>query len=227
MQFAIIGLGQFGFKVATTLAAKGAEVIAVDSNSDRIEQIKDQVTQAICLDSTDERALRSLGLQDMDAVVMAIGEGIEASILTTALLKRLRAKKIIARATTPLHGQILKEVGAEKVVYPEDQMGEQLAKSLLAPQVLEQITLQTSHSLAQIRPRKDFIGKTIRDLDFRAKFGLNIIAIHRKIPTVTESGESSFKIQVNDLPSPEDRIAEDDVLVVIGSDEKIQKLAEG
>jgi trk system potassium uptake protein TrkA len=227
MQFAIIGLGQFGFKVATTLAAKGAEVVAVDSNSDRIEQIKDQVTQAICLDSTDERALRSLALQDMDAVVMAIGEGIEASILTTALLKRLRVKKIIARATTPLHGQILKEVGAEKVVYPEDQMGEQLAKSLLAPQVLEQITLQTSHSLAQIRPRKDFIGKTIRELDFRAKFGLNIIAIHRKIPTVTESGESSFKVQVNDLPSPEDRIAEDDVLVVIGSDEKIQKLAEG
>lgn len=227
MQFAIIGLGQFGFKVATTLAAKGAEVIAVDSKPDVIEQIKDQVTQAICLDSTDERALRSLGLQDMDAVVMAIGEGIEASILTTALLKRLRAKKIIARATTPLHGQILKEVGAEKVVYPEDQMGEQLAKSLLAPQVLEQITLQTGHSLAQIRPRKDFIGKTIRDLDFRAKFGLNIIAIHRKIPTVTESGESSFKIQVNDMPTPEDRIAEDDVLVVIGPDEKIQKLAEG
>ncbi len=227
MQFAVVGLGQFGFKVATTLAAKGAEVIAVDSNPDVVEQIKDQVTQAICLDSTDERALRSLGLQDMDAVVMAIGEGIEASILTTALLKRLRVKRIIARATSPLHGQVLKEVGAEKVVYPEDQMGEQLAKSLLAPQVVEQITLQTGHSLAQIRPRKDFIGKTIRELDFRAKFGLNIIAIHKKIPTVTEVGESSFKVQVNDLPTPEDRIEENDLLVVIGPDEKIQRLAEG
>ncbi|RKY72532.1 MAG: TrkA family potassium uptake protein [Candidatus Latescibacterota bacterium] len=227
MQFAVIGLGQFGFKVATTLAAKGAEVLAVDSNPDVIEQIKDQVTQAICLDSTDERALRSLGLQDMDAVVMAIGEGIEASILTTALLKRLRVKRIIARATSQIHGLVLKEVGAEKVVYPEDQMGEQLAKSLLAPHVVEQITLQTGHSLAQIRPRKEFISKTIRELDFRARFGLNIIAIHKKIPIVTETGESSFKVQVNDLPTPEDRIEENDLLVVIGPDEKIQRLAEG
>ncbi|HID95999.1 MAG TPA: TrkA family potassium uptake protein [Candidatus Latescibacteria bacterium] len=225
MQFAVIGLGQFGFKVATTLAQMGGEVIAIDSNRERVEEIKDQVTQAVCLDSTDEKALRAAGIQDMDAVVVAIGENIETSILTTALLKRLKVKRIIARASTNLQGQVLAEVGAEKVIYPEDQMGEQVARSIIAPHILQHITLQTGHSLVQIVPKKEFIGKTIKEINFRAKYGVNIIAIHRKVPTITETGESGFRIEVNDLPNPDDRIEETDILVVVGSDEKIEKLA--
>jgi trk/ktr system potassium uptake protein len=176
MLFAVIGLGRFGFKLATTLAEKGAEVIAIDSNRALVDEIKDLVSQAVCLDSTDEKALRAVGVQDVDAAVVAIGVNIEASILTTALLRRLGVSRVIGRAMTKLQGQILQEVGAKKVVYLEDQMGEQVAHSLIAPHVRERITLGTGHSLVELMPRKAFIGRTLAEIDFRAKYGVNIIA---------------------------------------------------
>jgi trk system potassium uptake protein TrkA len=226
MLFAVIGLGRFGFKLATTLAEKGAEVIAIDCDRALVDEIKDLVSQAICLDSTDEKALRAVGVQDVDAAVVAIGVNIEASILTTAILRRLGVSKIIGRAMTKLQGQILQEVGAKKVVYLEDQMGEEVARSLIAPQVREHITLGTGHSLVELVPRKAFIGHTIAEIDFRAKYGVNIIAIEKRIPRVTERGESTYEVKVNDLPSPNDRIEEGDILVVVGSNEKIEDLME-
>ncbi|MDQ3829939.1 MAG: hypothetical protein M3361_11675, partial [Candidatus Tectomicrobia bacterium] len=125
-----------------------------------------------------------------------------------------------------LQGQILQEVGARKVIYLEDQMGEQVARGLLAPHVKEHITLGTGHSLVELVPRKAFIGRTIAELDFRAKYGVNIIAIEKHIPRVTERGESTYDVRVNDLPSPNDRIEEGDILVVVGSNEKIEDLME-
>lgn len=226
MLFAVIGLGRFGFKLATTLAEKDAEVIAIDIDRSLVEEIKDLVSQAVCLDSTDEKALRAVGVQDVDAAVVAIGVNIEASILTTAILRRLRVGKIIARAMTKLQGQILQEVGARKVIYLEDQMGEQVARSLLAPHIREHITLGTEHSLVELVPRKAFIGRTIAEINFRAKYGVNIIAIEKRIPRVTERGESIYEVKVNHLPSPHDRIEEGDVLVVVGSNENIDDLME-
>ncbi|RMF85982.1 MAG: TrkA family potassium uptake protein [Nitrospinota bacterium] len=226
MRFAVIGLGRFGFKVATTLAEKGTEVIAIDSNPELVEAIKDQVSEAVCLDSTDEKALRAIGIQDVDAVVVAIGNNIEASILTTAILKRLGVGRIIARAMTSLQGQILQEVGARRVVYIEEQMGEQVARSLVAPNIQEHITLSTGHSLVQLIPKKGFIGKTIREIDFRAKYGVNVIAIERRIPTITDKGENAFETQINDLPSPDDRIEENDILWVVGNEERIAELSQ-
>lgn len=224
MRFAVIGLGRFGFKVATTLAERGAEVIAIDVDRELVDEIKDWVSEALCLDSTDEKALRAVGIQDVDAVVVAIGNNIEASILTTAILKRLGVSRIIARAMTTLQGQILQEVGARRVIYIEEQMGEQVARTLIAPHIQEHIPLGTGHSLVQLTPRKEFIGKTIGELDFRAKYGVNIIAIERRIPTLTATGENKFDVQVNDLPSPHDRIEEGDTLLIVGSDERIAEL---
>lgn len=226
MLYAVIGLGRFGFKLATTLAEKGAEVIAIDIDRGLVDEIKDLVAQAICLDSTDEKALRAIGVQDVDGAVVAIGVNIEASILTTAILRRLGVGRVIARAMTKLQGQILQEVGARKVIYLEDQMGEQVARSLIAPHVKEHITLGTGHSLMELVPRKAFIGHTIAELDFRAKYGVNIIAIEKRIPRVTDRGESTYDVKVNDLPSPNDRIEEGDILVVVGSNEKIEDLME-
>lgn len=226
MLFAVIGIGRFGFKLATTLAEKGAEVIAIDSDRELVEEIKDLVSQAVCLDSTDEKALRAVGVQEVDAAVVAIGLNIEASILTTAILKRLGVSRIIARAMTKLQGQILQEVGAKKVVYLEDQMGEQVARTLIAPHVREHITLGTGHSLVELVPRKEFIGRTIAEVDFRARYGVNIIAIEKRIPRVSERGESTYEVKIDDLPSPNYRIEEGDVLVVVGSNEKIQELTE-
>jgi len=226
MLFAVIGLGRFGFKLATTLAEKGAEVIAIDSNRALVDEIKDLVSQAVCLDSTDEKALRAVGVQDVAAAVVAIGVNIEASILTTAILRRLGVRRVIGRTMTKLQGQILQEVGAKKVVYLEDQMEEQVARGLIAPHVREHITLGTGHSLVELMPRKAFIGRTIAEIDFRAKYGVNIIAIEKCISRVTERGESTYDVKVNDLPSPNDPIEEGDILVVVGSNEKIEDLME-
>lgn len=226
MQVAVLGLGKFGYKVATSLNEKGAEVIAVDKDIKLVEAIKDKVTHAICLDSTDEKALRAAGIHEVDVAVVSMGEDIEISIMTTAILRRLGVRKIIARGITEIQGEILKEVGATKVIFLEDQIGEQIARSIVAPNIYERVELATGHSMIDLKPKKSFIGKTLRDLNIRANYGVNVIAIKRKIPIITEEGGSSFKTEINDLPGPKDVIREGDILIVVGSDEKINALLE-
>ena len=140
-QFAIIGLGRFGFKIAEILAEKGAQVIAIDKNHTLVEKVGNIVTEALQLDSTDEVALRESGVKDVDVAVVSIGEDVESNILTTTILKNLGIKEIVSRANTKLHAQILKEVGATRVVFPEEDMGLRVANSIFAPGVLEYIEL--------------------------------------------------------------------------------------
>ncbi|MBP7634709.1 TrkA family potassium uptake protein [Candidatus Ozemobacteraceae bacterium] len=225
MQYAVLGLGRFGSKLATSLFSRGGEVLAVDSDSDAVERIKDHVSHVAIADVTDELALRSLGLQDMDVAVVAIGEMIETSILATALLKRLGVRRILSRAVNKSQAQILTEVGATEVFSLEDQMGEQIASRLIAPHILESITLSSGHSLVEILPLKSFIGKTLKELNLRAKAGINVIAIKRKVPSINERGENTIKVVLNDLPSPDEKITDDDILVVVGQDERISALS--
>lgn len=224
-QFAVIGLGKFGKKVALTLSEKGGQVLAVDEDIRKVEEIKDQVAQAVCLDSTDEDAMRAAGLQDVDAAVVGAGENLELSVLTTAILKKLGVPHIVARATSDLHSQILERVGATRVINVEEQMGEQVARSIIAPAIHEQFALATGHSLAEVVPRPEFIGQSIGKINFRQQYGVNIIAIQKRIPIVTPEGRNSFQILVNDLPKPTDVIEDNDVLVVVGTDENIEGLA--
>ncbi len=224
-QFAVIGLGKFGKKVALTLSEKGGQVLAVDEDIRKVEEIKDQVAQAVCLDSTDEDAMRAAGLQDVDAAVVGAGENLELSVLTTAILKKLGVPHIVARATSDLHSQILERVGATRVINVEEQMGEQVARSIIAPAIHEQFALATGHSLAEVVPRPEFIGQSIGKINFRQQYGVNIIAIQKRIPIVTPEGRNSFQILVNDLPKPTDVIEDNDVLVVVGTDENIERLA--
>lgn len=226
-QFAVIGLGKFGMKVALTLAEKGGQVLVVDEDIRKVEEIKDQVAQAVCLDSTDEDAMRAAGLEDVDAAVVGAGENLELSILTTAILKKLGVPHIIARAVSDIHAQILERVGATRVINVEEQMGEQVARSIIAPEIHEQFALATGHSLAEVVPRPEFIGQTIGKINFRQQYGVNIIAIQKRLPVVTSEGKNSFQILINDLPKPTDEIEDNDVLVVVGSDENIERLARG
>ena len=226
-QFAVIGLGKFGKKVALTLAEKGGQVLVVDEDIRKVEEIKDQVAQAVCLDSTDEDAMRAAGLEDVDAAVVGAGENLELSILTTAILKKLGVPHIIARAISGIHAQILERVGATRVINVEEQMGEQVARSIIAPEIHEQFALATGHSLAEVVPRPEFIGQTIGKINFRQQYGVNIIAIQKRLPVVTPEGKNSFQILINDLPKPTDEIEDNDVLVVVGSDENIERLARG
>jgi len=185
------------------------------------------VAQAVCLDSTDEDAMRAAGLEDVDAAIVGAGENLEFSILATAILKKLGVPNIVARAVSDLHAQILERVGATRVIMVEEQMGEQVARSIIAPEIHEQFALATGHSLAEVVPRPEFIGQSIGKINFRQQFGVNIIAIQKRIPIVTPEGKNSFQVLINDLPKPSDVIEDNDVLVVVGSDENIERLARG
>jgi trk system potassium uptake protein TrkA len=226
-QFAVIGLGKFGIKVALTLSEKGGQVLVVDEDIRKVEEIKDLVSQAVCLDSTDEDAMRAAGLEDVDAAIVGAGGNIEHSILTTAILKKLGVPHIVARASSDLHAQILERVGATRIINVEEQMGVQVARGIIAPAIQEQFALATGHSLAEVVPRPELIGQSIGKINFRQTYGVNIIAIQKRVPMVTPEGANAFRTEINDLPKPTDVIEEDDVLVVVGSDENIERLARG
>ena len=224
-QYAVIGLGAFGKKVALTLADKGADVIVIDKDKDSVEEIKDSVSAALIIDSTDEQAMQAIELGNVDAAVVALGDKQEQAILTTAILKKMGISHIVARAINVQYAGILQTVGAHKVIIIEESMGETVAKRLLSPEVYQHVVLTTGHSLVEIAVRDEFIGKTLKQLDFRRKYGVNVIAIQKRIPEVNEEGKVTYTVKVNDVPGPDDRIEKDDVLVVVGADDNIEKMS--
>lgn len=224
MQFLVIGLGTFGISVVKTLRRNNAEVVAVDSDPDAIEAIKDTVAMALTLDSTDESAMRAAKLENVDAAVVALGESQEQAILTTVILKKLGIYPIVARAAHPLYAEVLKQVGADEVFIIEQEMGENVAKHLLAPNIHEKVFLTSGHSLVEFEVRRNFVGKTLKSLDLRNRFGVNVIAVKKKVTQIDEEGKVETTVKINDLPGPDDRIEEGDVLVMVGADGDIEKL---
>lgn len=224
VQIAVIGLGNYGFKLSTTLNDLGADVIAIDKNEDLVNQIKSHVTQAVCLDASDENALRDIGISEVDAGVVAIGNNIEENIMVTTLLRRMGVTKIIGRALSNLHEKVLEEVGASKIVRIEEQMGENIARWLVASHVLQQVKFESGYTLVEVKPKKEFIGKKISELELREKYHVNIAALQKRIPSIDEGGKSIFRVEVKSPPSPEDIIAENDILVLVGMDAAIFQL---
>jgi len=216
-QFAVIGLGRFGMTVAETLAKKGAPVLAIDSDPDVIERVKDMVSDAVQMDSTDESALRQSGVLDVDVVVVSIGECVEASILTTALLKRMGAKMIVARANSDIHGQILKLVGADRVVYPEYDEGVRIANTIFLPSILERVEFPGGITLTEMRAPKKFVGKTLSELQLRTKYGINVVFFKRE-------GAKKGEPETRFVPKPDYRISKDDIMVIVGDTKAIESL---
>lgn len=221
-QFAVIGLGRFGRKVAETLARKGAPVVAVDSRPEVVGKVSDFVTKAVQIDSTDEEALIASGVKDVDVAVVCMGEDIESSILTTALLKNLNINEIVARACTPLHAQILKMVGATRVVFPEEDMGIRVANSILSPGVLEYIELGADYTLAEIEAKSESIGHTMHELDLKTRYGINVLIVKRKVFEAGEKTEEVLEREVKVLPTADYKIQEGDILVVVGNSRDIE-----
>jgi len=223
-RIAVIGLGQFGFRVAVALAEMGAEVMAIDNDPRRIEQKKDRVDRAVTLDATDEEALVAHKIAEVDTVVIGIGEhSIEKSILATALVKKLNVGRVVARASSPLHAQILEMVGAQKVVNPEEQMALMVARSVLAPDVLEYIPFATGFALMELRVPPEFVGRSLADLALRQRFGVNVIAIKREHPIVDVHGRATVKV-TTEMPRPTDEILAGDILVTVGPEKGLQAL---
>lgn len=210
-QYAVIGMGRFGASVAKSLAKLGFEVLAIDVNETLIQQAADAVTHAVAADSTDEEALRALGIRNFDVVVVAIGQDIQASILTTLILKELGVPFIIAKAQNERHGQVLSKIGADKVVFPERDMGLRVAHNLISPNILDFIELSEDYSIAEMAVTPAMVGRNLKQLDIRARFRCNVMAI--------KTGE-----KMNISPHAEDSIRDGDILIIVGRNDDLARL---
>jgi len=218
LRVAVVGLGRFGSTLAMALTEMGHEVIAIDSSAELVEEIQDSVTLAVRLDATEEKALVAQGIDKVDVAIVSIGEEFEGNTLVTVLLKKLRIKKVIARAQTPMRARILELVGADEIIRPEEDSALRLANRLANPSILSYIELTAGHSLLQVGAPRKFCGQTLAELDLRRKYRLNIIAIKRPSDSVAGGYE------VLDVPSPDDQVQRGDILVIVGSDENLKKL---
>ncbi len=214
MKFAIIGLGSFGGHIAKFLYENGHEVLAVDSDRSRIEEMKAYASRAVNMEAAVKDNLAALDLKDMDVVVVSLGPNMEASILTVLYLREMRLRRIVAKALSEDHAKILDAVGATEVIYPEKDMAIKTAMRLSHPNVLEYLPLPSGFSIQEIAPPEKFIGKTIKELDLRNKFEVLVIAVRELVPERTTIA-----------PSADFLIKDSDILVIIGSNERLGRIS--
>ncbi|MEA1964466.1 MAG: TrkA family potassium uptake protein [Candidatus Aerophobetes bacterium] len=226
-KFAVIGLGQFGTVVAQSLIERGAEIIAVDIDAKLVDKFKEIADVAVKLDSTDEEALKSQGIEQVDVAIVSIGD-FETSVLTTAILKQLGIPTVITVATRALgtsgsfqiQNRILKLVGANRIIFPEVEMGKKLAQNLLMSSVLDYVPISEKYSAAEIQPPKPFWNKTIGELKIRQKYKVSILEIKK---TSGEGKEEKIR-NINYFPQPDDVIEKGDLLLAVGEEKDIERL---
>ena len=234
-------MGTFGLETAKSLMAQGVPVCAIDNEEDVVNSIKDMVTTALLMDSTQEDALREAEIDAMDVVVVGIGAGrVEASIMTVSLLHQIGVKTIIARATSELHGRILKQVGATAVVNPERDMGQRVAKRIAKPALQDIITMSDGTRIVRVPAPASFVGHTLKDLDVRRKYNLMVLGIERPRDGAAaeknhlafdgfDFGESDSRADSMVIMNPDpakDRMHDGDSLIVMGKGESIDILVE-
>lgn len=223
LQYAVIGLGTLGHSVIGRLMTKpSVEVLAIDTDMDQIEAVKNHVTQAMKLDSTQREALEAVEINKFDAVILTIGEDMMASILTALLLKELNVKNIIARYSDEKHKSILSMIGIEHLVSPEEAMGIHIAEQLDISSNLLLYDLTDHHSIVEVDVGDSLANKSLKEIDFRKKYKINVVAIKRE--NVSILGDT--KITINCTPDPDEALKEGDILIVAGHDKDIEKLSE-
>lgn len=215
-QFAVIGLGNFGYSVAKTLAEKGCQVLCIDRSEERLERVREIAIHAVQADATDEKVLREVGIEEMDCAVVSLGQSMEASLLVAMALKDVGVKQLVVKAVSPLHGRILKKLGVDRVIFPEQDMGRRVAESLVTPTILDYLELGEGYSVAEVRASQNFWEKNLAELQLRSHYGVTVLAIRRaskgEQPTIVVS------------PSGAEIVREGDILVVIGEDKNLGRL---
>jgi trk system potassium uptake protein TrkA len=209
-EFAVIGLGRFGGSICRALSEEGLEVMAIDTDEDKVNEFANIASHAVVGDTTDETVLKSLGIRNFDHVIVAIGDNIQASILTTLILKELGVKDITVKATNDYHEKVLSKIGADRIVHPERDMGRRIAHKIISNNVLDYLELSDEHSIVEIVANEKIHGNSIIDLDIRAKYGINIVAMKRNRDIIVSP-------QANEI------IKKNDVLIVIGADTDINR----
>ncbi len=209
--FVVLGMGRFGQSVAKTLYELGYEVLAIDRDEEVIQYMTEHVTHAVIGDVTDENILRSLGVRNFDVAVVTIGGDLQASILVTLMLKEMGVKYILTKARSEIHARVLQKVGADRVIFPEQDMGVRVAHNLVSTNILDYIELSPDYSIIEIAVPEPWVGQTLVELNVRVRYGINIMAI--------KNGND-----INISPKADDKIKHDDVLVIIGANADINKL---
>jgi len=222
-QFVVIGAGRFGKAVATTLTQNGCQVLLLDKDENAVQEMSEIVTQAIQLNVIDEKALQSLDLADMDIAIVAIGGNLEASILATMKLKELGVKTVVSKAGTVPHSKILSRVGADRIVFPERDMGIRIANSLISPSISDYIEVSPGYNMVEIKVPEYLRGQTLGQANVRSEYGVDIVAIKRQTPQLDKEGESELKEEVIIAPPASEVLQDKDILVIIGNEKNIDK----
>ena len=212
MRFAVIGLGQFGARLAANLSSAGQEVIGIDKDPLLVQEMRDRVTLAVALDATDEQALRAQGVDNVDVAVVSVGRDFQATTLATVVLKQMGVPRVVSRANNPVTAQVLARIGADQVVMPEDESADRWTHKLVTPQFLKQIELDAGHSLVEMKTPKAWVGQTLAGLKLRAQSGLHVVAIR---------GPSSDGAGPVRMPGPQEPLRAEDTLMLMGKDEDL------
>lgn len=210
-QVLVIGLGRFGCAIAETLCLEDVQVLGIDHRRDLVEDMRDRLTQVVQADSTDRDAMSALGAGEFDTAFVTMGGDVKASCITTMLLKEMGVAHVVAKASDEFHGRMLEKLGADKIVFPERDMGKRIAHNLVSGNLLEYIELSPDFSMAEIAAEPDWVGKKLMELHLRDRMGINVVAVR--------SGEKT-----NPLPTAETLIREGDVMLVVAGEEVLVKL---
>jgi len=210
-QYAVLGLGRFGTSVALTLAEAGCEVLAVDTDEEKVQELADHVTYAVTADVTEPGVLESLSVSNIDVAVIGIAGNMEDSILATIMTKEAGAGYVIAKAMSEIHGTILEKVGADKVIYPERDSGVRLAKNLVSGYFMEFFALSDTYSMVELKVPRDWAGRSLKELDLRKNLGLNMIGVMREGKTVVNV-------------DPDAPLEEEWTAIVVGNNRDLQRI---
>lgn len=210
-QFAVIGLGRFGSSLACALTRLGHDVLAIDTDEQVVQKYSNMLTHVVQGDSTDEDVLHAVGIRNFDCVIIAIGGNIQDNVLTTMLVKEMGINYVVTKAQNPMHGRMLEKIGADRVVYPEGEMGQRVAHNLVSTNILDYIELSPEIGIVEITAPSQVINKTLAQANFRAKFRINVLALKRGNEIIT-------------APMPDDKILAEDILIVMGNNKDIHEL---
>ncbi|MCT6745485.1 TrkA family potassium uptake protein [Riemerella anatipestifer] len=222
MKYIIVGLGNFGASLAQKLTVQGNEVIGIDNSAAKVDAYKEKISHTICMDSTDEFTVSGLPIKETDIFVVAIGEDQGANVMTTALLKNLQVKRLISRAINPLHEKVLQAIGVDEIVHPEEETAERWAKKLCLSNVVDSFELNQEYSIIEAKVPEEYIGKTIREIDFRKKYNLAVLTIIRKVEVKSLLGKIKTENKVLGVAATDTLLETNDILVIYGSNKDLK-----
>lgn len=224
MKYIIFGLGNFGSSLGQKLTEAGNEVIGVDNDMDKVDALKESISHTVCMNSTDQFTVSGLPLKDTDVVIVAIGEDQGANVMTTAVLKNLKVKRLISRAITPLHETVLEAIGVDEVVHPEEETAERWAKKLTLKGVVESFELSSQYSIVEVNVPKRYAGKTLAEVGFRRRYNVVVLTTIKKEEKKNLLGVNRDVNTVQGVASPKTVLEEDDIMVIYGDNKDIKGL---